>query len=1105
MKTFLSSILLFFLFSVNQLFAQESASFANSWISYGKPYVKIGITAKGIYKVPFASLPAGFSTVQPSNLQLWHRGKQVAILSTDNNEILFFGVPNDGSSDSVFYQPTSSRLNPYFSMYSDESSYFLTNGETAGLRAEVINKPADTSIPVQTYFRKTNLNVFKDVYSMTTEDPNAPNLRNSFFEFSASKTGPAIIDGKTAAYPFELSGIKKNELEKATVKLLLHGRSSNSRSIEISVGKNEQSLRLVKSLSSAGFGATEYTFELEEGDTDENGKGIFTFKSGSTEDKLKRFSLTYFRISYPASTAIQGKTSYFDLPAVSEPFSRISLSGNFANAKFLDITDPDKPRIIMGKADNLVISRTSGKMANMLVTDETSIVNPAKISNVQFNKQDVNSINYIIVSSENLLQGANSYAAYRSSVNGGSFKTAVVNIKDIYNQFNYGEPSPVAIRNFVNFALSSGLKDKYLLLLGKSVTHNERMVRELPDEVPTVGYPASDILLVEGLAGAPKNVQAIPVGRVSAITNQNVLDYLQKVKDYESNISGEYGWRKEVLHLNGGKSTEEITQLKNELASLEPFVINGSIGGKVTPFAKQQAMAEVESVNITSQVNEGVGLITYFGHGSTIRTDLNMGYITDGDRGYNNAGKYPMMYFNGCGVGNIFSARFNPNPNASDRYALSLDWLLAKNRGSVAIVANSFESFVSPSAKYLQVLYEKMFSDPATVNLSIGKILTAVANQVLTSDNGVYAIANIHQSILQGDPALKLITVSKPDYSLDVNNSIKIYSKSPDKTIGSSDTLKLQIGIFNQGRFLKDDKLPVKITFHFKEGTSSQIETIAAFPYQSTLDIVFPNKNQNIQRVEVQLDPDNILDELNEKNNLAELEINWEIAENEMLYPVETIKDIIPPLLNVKVNNRMIRNEEVLLQNPLLNITVNDDRLIVGDTALVDIFIKPCWNGNCEFEPVNYTAGKYDIQSLTARSFQINYYFDNLVIGKYELLINVRDQSGNSSLQPYRIRFEISEEVSQWSVTSSPNPSSSYIRFEAKTVDFEQIESLEYSVYNLKGIKVGEKIIDKVQADVNEWYWQPDNQPSGLYIYKVTRKGKDSTSKQLTGRILIVK
>lgn len=1105
MKTFTAAFLLISLSLFHSAFAQWGAPYANSWISYGKPYVKIGVATKGIHKVPFASLPAGFSTSQPSNFQLWHRGKQVAILSTENNEIQFFGVPNDGSSDSVFYEPMSSRLNPYFSMYSDESSYFLTHGETAGLRAEVINKPADTNIPVQSYLRKISLNVLKDVYSMTTEDPIGLSLRNSFFEFSASKTGKVIIDGKSAVYPFELSGIKKNESEKAMVKLLLHGRSSNARIIEISVGKNEQSLRLVKSLSTTGFAATEYTFELEEGDTDENGKGVFTFKSGNTEDKLKRFSLTYFRISYPASTAMQGRTNYFDLPAVSESFSRISLSGSLANAKFLDITDVDRPRIITGKADDLMIARTFGKVANMLATDEVITVNPSKIINVQFNKQDVNAANYIIITSENLLEGANSYAAYRSSATGGSFKTVVVNIKDVYNQFNYGEPSPVAIRKFVDYALSTGSKDRYLLLLGKSITHNERMIRELPDEVPTVGYPASDILLVEGLAGAPKNVQAIPVGRVSAITNQNVLDYLEKVKDYESNISGEYGWRKNILHLNGGKSTEEITQLKNELASLEPFVINGSVGGKVIPFAKQQAMIEVESVNITPEVNEGAGLITYFGHGSTIRTDLNMGYSTDGDRGYNNSGKYPMMYFNGCGVGNIFSARFNPNPNATDRYALSLDWLLAKNKGSVAIVANSFESFVSPSAKYLEVLYEKMFSDPSTVDLSIGKILTAVSNQVLASDNNVYAIANIHQSILQGDPALKLITVSKPDYSLDPSNSLKIYSKSPEQTIGLSDTLRLQINIFNQGKYLKNENLPVKITFHYREGTSSEIKTIASFPYSNTLQIVFPNEKQNIQRLEVQLDPDNALSELDEKNNLAELDINWEVAENEMMYPVGTVKDIIAPVLTVKLNNRIIENEETVLPGPVMTAIVNDDKLINANTALVDIFLKSCWNENCEFEPVNYVSGKYEIGSLTERSFQIQYTFDDLVKGDYELLVNVRDQSGNAALQPYRIRFRISEDVTQWSVVNSPNPSSSYIRFDTRIGDFKKVQSLKYTVYNSSGVEVGQKIVNEVNSDAFQWYWMPVDQPSGLYIYKVVRTDKNAATKQLTGKIILVK
>src|SRR5699024_10651575 len=103
--------------------------------------------------------------------------------------------------------------------------------------------------------------------------------------------------------------------------------------------------------------------------------------------------------------------------------------------------------------------------------------------------------NYIIITSENLKEGADAYAKYRGSNEGGNYKPIVVGIKDIYNQFNFGEPSPVGIRRFVDYMLSDNNKDKHLFLIGKSIAFNERMIRELPNEVPTIGFPGSDLLL----------------------------------------------------------------------------------------------------------------------------------------------------------------------------------------------------------------------------------------------------------------------------------------------------------------------------------------------------------------------------------------------------------------------------------------------------------------------------------------------------------------------------------------------------------------------------------------------------------------------------------
>ena len=64
--------------------------------------------------------------------------------------------------------------------------------------------------------------------------------------------------------------------------------------------------------------------------------------------------------------------------------------------------------------------------------------------------------NYLIISNDRLRKPSSSYgdpvtayAAYRASVAGGGFDTLTVNVDDLYNQFSYGEKSPLAIYEFL--------------------------------------------------------------------------------------------------------------------------------------------------------------------------------------------------------------------------------------------------------------------------------------------------------------------------------------------------------------------------------------------------------------------------------------------------------------------------------------------------------------------------------------------------------------------------------------------------------------------------------------------------------------------------------
>lgn len=1102
----LRALLILLLLSGHSLLAQWGPPYANSWIDYTQPYVKIGIQKKGLHRIPLSSLPKGFPVNTPEKFQLWRRGKEVSIISTANQEIVFYAVPNDGASDSLLYRPMSSRVNPYYSLYGDEGAYFLTIADKPGKRAKVVNDPINENASLLTHHNEHMLTVFQQDYSLGTKSSVNPGFFNSFFELGASRTGEVYKEGTDLLLNFkleDLAGISQHPI----ARLLLHGRSNNGRKIEIYVGKSKNTLRLVEALDNSGFAATEYAFEIKPDDMDSGKNGVLSIRSVSGE-RLERFSLTYYSIEYPRQIKIGNKPSMeLRLGEVSEKWNRLSVKGVSPEFKFLDISDVDHPVVLKRAGESLMVPREPGKRLILLATSEMIEVAPAKMKDVNFNAYDRETPNYIIITTEQLRAGATAFAAYRASHAGGSLKPTIFEIQDIYNQFNYGEPSPVAIKKFMAYMLANGIKDKYLFLIGKSISQNERMIRELPGEVPTIGFPGSDALLVEGIAGAPLNVPAIPVGRLSAVANENITDYLQKVKAYEASEPGESGWRKNVLHLSGGKTTGEIVELRENLRALEPMVVKGVMGGTVKAYVKKQPTEEVEPIDVTRDVNEGVGMITFFGHGSTLHSDPDIGYARDNARGYHNLNKYPVMYFNGCGIGNVFSNRFNAKPatpNAGDRITLSLDWLVAPDRGAIAIIACSFESFVSPGLTYLHSLYHHMFENPATAGLPIGEIQLAVAHDILGKYEDKYNIAYVHQSLLQGDPALRLLTTAEPDYAVEADEGITLLSDSGNKTIGESDSLRINIALVNFGRFTKGQIVPVEVVCSGMKGTDVRKVNVNAFASQQILKVSFPNE-KNLKSIKVQIDPGQTLKELTRDNNVSELQVNWNLVKDKGIFSNKSSKDNIPPILTVKTGGRFLKQEERILPNPSFRISLSDDKTLSPDTTLIDIFIKPCKNNDCDFERIVYSGNSIKMLAIGGSELVFDY-STVLGPGKYEMMVNARDRTGNALTEPYRMHFEIVRpEEMEHSLVVSPNPATSYLRFELKAAKFQALKSVRYLIYDQRGNKIDDKSL-KMQdnSSTMEWYWAAGNIMPGLYSYKVILAGEGNVAPVIrTGKVIL--
>lgn len=219
-----------------------------------------------------------------------------------------------------------------------------------------------------------------------------------------------------------------------------------------------------------------------------------------------------------------------------------------------------------------------------------------------------------------------------------------------------------------------------MLLLGKGVEpqyYGFAALKSL-DLVPVYGTPGSDNILTSGLKGSSLYEPAIATGRVTVLNDQQVRDYLLKVREYES--AGNEYWRKEVMHLSGGSDASQAARILNSMNSNKTYVEDFEYAGNVVTFSRSNKTLIDPNMrkSTISNINSGKNLITFIGHGSASVFDLDVGQPSE----YQNVGRYPICYFNGCSTGNPFGS---DGPIGSLSYGLQM--MRMYRRGAVAFIA----------------------------------------------------------------------------------------------------------------------------------------------------------------------------------------------------------------------------------------------------------------------------------------------------------------------------------------------------------------------------------------------------------------------------------
>ncbi len=857
MKKFVLSLGIIVLIFAKAVAQMPNGKFGNEWIRYDQPYFKILVAQDGMYRISFQTLATrGVDVNALSRVQLYCWGEQVPLYIGDDY-IEFFGRKNRSELDRFLYPGgEADMLNPEYSLITDTSAYFLTIAANDDVPAKRFTAAENdlTNLPLrEPWFWWEE----QRIYTNGVVQRASGDLSESAFDqgegYAVSFDLNKPFD--TRLYPAHRADAALNN----RLDIRLAGIGANPHAMTVSANG-----QVLKTDEFGGHLMRNYALEL----SDSNPADTVRLR---IEDTRGRFAVASVQLKYPRYFNFDNKNSFLFKIAASAEAKYLEIenfnAGNAAPVLY-DLTNQLRlVTVVEGGKVKFKLPPSENERELILINNQLGITNvnvPAPFTFVDFSDANVE---YIIITSKQLRDagsGVQEYADYRASAAGGNYRTIVVNVEDLYDQFSYGiHRHPLAIRNFGHFAVKNWENPRYVFLLGKGQAYPSIRSKNALDirvnagvaHVPTFGAPGSDNLL---MASIETQTPVIPTGRLAATTDEEIRMYLEKVRDYENPLSNDdvnRAWRKQVLHMGGGGDVGEQTQIRNYLNQMKSMLEGNDFGASVTSFFKTSTdpIQQTQTTSLLERINKGVSIITYFGHSSPTGFDFTL----DDPANYDNIGRYMTIFSLGCQTGDYFLF------NASNRTEKSVteQFVFQENRGAIAFLGSSERGSIFPLYTFQRSFYDLLGGN--LYGQGVGNIVQSVIQRL---DNASYSSisyrALLQQFALHGDPALVILPYGQPDYLIE-QGSVQFF---PNVINAQQDSFTLQFNVLNIGRAVQDS-LTIEISRAFPDG----IEYIAAeirvpaprFRQEVSLNLpLFGERSTGFNKIFIRLNADEKIEEL---------------------------------------------------------------------------------------------------------------------------------------------------------------------------------------------------------------------------------------------------
>ncbi len=600
------------------------------------PQLKLVVDHDGLYRVTADQIAAaGLDlTGDPANLQLISQGQPVAYMLEGDGDaafesgeaLLFYGQYFRGDYLASVYSgsmkqwstlcPLTCKLAPQLEDYTNENVYWLSMGSAPGLKMAVLDgAPQDTAVVPQSY-----------PYTQRAEENHRwipTHLRDNEVWFWAQTSTTTTTTFKT-----NLSAIAP-----AFPTVVVSGTMMASTNVSGHTAK----VYLNNSMTPIASGAWNY---IQRYNFRSSVPVTMTVNNGENSLKLRTNHIVYFswfEVAYQRQFVAMNNSLEFRYP-LTGTFQYQSKGFSSSTAVVLDITNPLQPVQYLNPRTSpdggagtyqVEFQTTQSQPGRYYLTGGTNLQAPKQIA--VYNPPDLtpaaNGADYIFITHQKFISATNTLANFRQSQ---GLSTIVVNVDDVYDQFNYGIYHSVAIRNYLAFAMSSWqIKPQYVLLVGdghlnfRNNVYNgtnaalkfvNRDTIYMPPNMafidPWQGQTDSTPLLAMVVGTDP--LADLYIGRLPVNSTAQADAMVAKTIGYEQ--SPHQSWQKNMLYITDNTdSAGNFLQSANELSA--QFTPKGFI---TTTISLQKGLTGTTARAAISRTVTITGslFLTYIGHAS---------------------------------------------------------------------------------------------------------------------------------------------------------------------------------------------------------------------------------------------------------------------------------------------------------------------------------------------------------------------------------------------------------------------------------------------------------------------------------------------------------